>query len=242
MMTEEEAKRQAQAEMMVWGEAGSQVEPGGSFIDWVKEAPKAIAEQPEVAFLAQARAQGLTEPQVVAGLTKIEETKQTGGYEMMPGEDVKLPVSPQAPLTSFGSILPWLVAAGGYIYGLLSKGSTGQTAGVMTSGLLNQPGANISSLPLVGPGVPEPPNYMVRKRWETYSGKGGNIKCNFYALIDGRIAMYNNTTGTWRVWRPKKHIVISSDPRMSQITKLERTYDKVIRRLAKKSRALKMAK
>lgn len=98
----------------------------------------------------------------------------------------------------------------------------------------------INGIPLVGPGVPEPPAAFVKKRWETYSGPGGNIKCNFYALTNGKIAMYHNTYKYWRVWRPKKNIVLSSDPRISNLIKLERAHQKFMRLLAKKSKSLKL--
>ncbi|GAI21636.1 unnamed protein product [marine sediment metagenome] len=101
----------------------------------------------------------------------------------------------------------------------------------------------VNGVPISGPGVPEPPRVLVAKQWsiavrsETY----GTFRVFFFKLIDGRIMCYNPSTKSWKIWRPKKHIVISRDPRMSTIRKLERTYDKVIRKLARKSKALKLA-
>ncbi len=83
--------------------------------------------------------------------------------------------------------------------------------------------------------VAEPPAGMVKKRWETrvYDNELGYIKLNFYALTDGRIAMYHNYKKYWKMWRPKKHIVLSSDPRMSNLRKLDRVYKRTQKTLRK---------
>lgn len=104
---------------------------------------------------------------------------------------------------------------------------------------------NTGGVPLVGPGVLEPPAQYVTKRWNTrvYSDKDrGYIKIEFYKLINGRILSINTATNEYKCWKPKKHIVLSKDPRMSQIAKLERVYHKTIRKLARKSKDLKLAK
>ena len=89
--------------------------------------------------------------------------------------------------------------------------------------------ANGMDLPLVGPGVAEPPTGSVKKRWETrvYSNTYGYIKLNFYALTDGRIAMYHNYAKYWRVWRPRKNLVLSSNPRIKDLKKLDRVYKRM---------------
>lgn len=61
----------------------------------------------------------------------------------------------------------------------------------------------------------------------------------FARLADGRIAC-ERRDGTVKVWRPKKHIVISNNPRLSQLRKLDRVYKKVtkmVRRYAPKVKA-----
>jgi len=85
---------------------------------------------------------------------------------------------------------------------------------------------------------------MVARYWKTkaFAHDVGEYWVHYWKLIDGRFMSYNARKNEFKVWRPKKHVVISSDPRMSAIRRLERTYDKTIRRLAKKSRALKLAK
>jgi len=101
----------------------------------------------------------------------------------------------------------------------------------------------VNGVPISGPFLPEPPNVMVSKSWAIkVSDKNlHSFFVYFWKLIDGRIMCYNPEKHEWKIWRPKKHIVISSDPRMSNIRKLERTYNRVIRKLAKKSKALKLA-
>jgi hypothetical protein len=54
----------------------------------------------------------------------------------------------------------------------------------------------------------------------------------FYKLSDGRLATLKKT-GVWKVWRPKKHVVISSNPRVSSIKKLDKIHAKVGKMLSK---------
>ncbi len=102
--------------------------------------------------------------------------------------------------------------------------------------------AVIDGVSVGGPGYKEPPPAMVAKQWHTKveMKDGRDVMIQFYLLHDGRIMANNPYTGSWKIWRPKKSIVISSDPRISSIMKLERVYNKVIHRLAKKSKALKL--
>lgn len=102
----------------------------------------------------------------------------------------------------------------------------------------------VDGVPISGPGVPEPPPGMVAKQWSVavHSNTYGTFRIFFFKLLDKRVMCYNPSTKTWKIWRPKKNIVISSDPRMSTIRKLERTYNRVIVKLARKSKALKLAK
>jgi hypothetical protein len=55
----------------------------------------------------------------------------------------------------------------------------------------------------------------------------------FVQMADGRIYSQSLVSGRVRTWRPKKHIVISSDPRMSMISKLDRTHRRVVKRIKK---------
>ena len=84
---------------------------------------------------------------------------------------------------------------------------------------------------------------MVRKTW-TNASRDGRLPASVESIMltDGRVITRSLITGEIKTHRPKKHVVISSNPRMSSIGKLERTYNRVIRKLAKKSKALKLAK
>lgn len=58
-------------------------------------------------------------------------------------------------------------------------------------------------------------------------------------LIDGKMATVNRN-GVIKTWRPKKHVVISSNPRMSTLRKLDRVYkrtQKTVRKYAPKKHA-----
>lgn len=50
----------------------------------------------------------------------------------------------------------------------------------------------------------------------------------FYRLLDGRIAVQRRN-GTWKVYRPKKHIVVPTNPRIGTLIRA----DKRIKRLMK---------
>jgi len=139
----------------------------------------------------------------------------------------------QAGLLPAGLIPLIIGGVGGWLGGLFN-GDGGVTP--------SQPAAGVGlDLPLVGPGVAEPPNYMVKKRWEikVYSNTYSWMKLNYYALTDGRIAMYHNTHKYWKVWRPKKNVVISSNPRLKDLKKLDRLYQrmqKTVKKFAPKVR------
>lgn len=149
-----------------------------------------------------------------------------------PGE-VYLEQNPQSlPVAQAGfglaGALPWAIAGAGIVIDWMTPGGViGGNGGSVNGG--GSPGAVSNTVPLVGPGVPEPPNSMVKARWESkvYDNKLGYIKLNFYALVDGRIMMYHNTKKYWKIWRPKKSVVISSNPRLSHLKKLARLNKRV---------------
>jgi len=139
------------------------------------------------------------------------------------------------------------------IAGMLGLGAAGGAAGAgitsLISGALGGGGVgggavSVGGVPISGPGVPEPPANMVSKQWVTlaHSNTVGNYYIYFFKLIDGRIMCYNPAKKEWKIWKPKKMIVLSPDPRMSQIKKLDRVYNRTMRTLAKKTKALKLAK
>ena len=158
-----------------------------------------------------------------------------GGSALVPTAAAGVPTV----LKVAGALAPVAIGAGaGYLTGELMEGGV--------EGLAPANYLPTTTLPFTpsGPGVPEPPQAMVAKQWVilVHANDIGNYYIYFFKLLDGRITMYNPRLQEWKIWRPKKNIVISSDPRISMINKLERTYNKVIRKLAKKSKALKLAR
>lgn len=89
-----------------------------------------------------------------------------------------------------------------------------------------------SPVPLGGPGLPEPPAWMVAKEWKVNGAQ-------FYKLIDGRIAVYSIKKKTWKVYRPPKHIVISKNPRANDLIKADKKIDALMGRLAKRAGLVK---
>lgn len=69
----------------------------------------------------------------------------------------------------------------------------------------------------------------------TNASRDGQIPANveFMMLPDGRMASRSLVTGRVKMWRPKKHIVISSDPRLSNLRKLDRTHRRMVKTLRK---------
>jgi len=70
---------------------------------------------------------------------------------------------------------------------------------------------------------------FVVKTWDTYPGPGvtgGGAWPIFALLSDGRIVV-SKPDGSWKVYRPKKNLVISSNPRLRDIRKLDRMHKKV---------------
>ena len=72
------------------------------------------------------------------------------------------------------------------------------------------------------------------KAW-TNASKDGRIPASvaFIMFSNGMIASQSLVDGQVKTWRPKKHVVISSNPRMSQIRKLDNLHKRTIKRLVK---------
>jgi len=99
-------------------------------------------------------------------------------------------------------------------------------------------------VPVSGPGVPEPPREMVAKQWKvkSFSKTAGEYWIYFFQLIDGRIMCYNGAKNSWKMWRPKKPIVLyRGSVTLSQAVKAQSMLDKLWRRVAKRTKALKLA-
>lgn len=124
--------------------------------------------------------------------------------------------------STLAKIFPWLLAAGGAALDYFTPG-----------GILNQPEVIPgSTVPLGGPGLAEPPSYMVVKQWNANGAQ-------FYRLLDGRIAVYSKKRGTWKLYRPAKNIVISRNPRVKNLLSISGKIDRMMRAFARKSPVLK---
>lgn len=152
---------------------------------------------------------------------------------VVPGDVSTYPIA-QA---GFGlaAALPWIVSGGLALFDWFGGG------GILDPGQAPPSAPGMPGVPLVGPGVPEPPNSMVKSRWETrvYDNQLGYVKMNFYALTDGRVAMYHNYKKYWKIWRPKKNIVLSSNPRLRDLRKFERVHNrfqKIMKKLVPSTR------
>jgi len=102
----------------------------------------------------------------------------------------------------------------------------------------------VNGVSVSGPGVPEPPRAMVAKQWTThaYSKTIGTFEIFFFMLIDGRIMMYNPAVKGWKIWRPKKPIVLYRGKiTLSQAVKAQKMLDRLWKTAAKKTKALKLA-
>jgi len=103
---------------------------------------------------------------------------------------------------------------------------------------------NGGGVPVGGPGVPEPPAAMVAKQWKikAFSKTVGEYWVYFFRLIDGRIMCWNAAKKTWKMWRPKKPIVLyRGKVTLSQAVKAQRMLDRLWKTVAKRTKALKLA-
>lgn len=146
-------------------------------------------------------------------------------------------------------------AAGlGGLWATLTGGPGGETSTEMTTtgggAMVTGSGHNmvvggvyVNGSPL-GIGVPEPPRAMVAKQWKTkaFSYTVGEYWVYFFKLIDGRIMCWNEAKGEWKMWRPKKPIVLYRGKiTLSQAVRTQRMLDKLWRTVAKKTKALKLS-
>lgn len=90
-------------------------------------------------------------------------------------------------------------------------------------------GGDSDMMQFPGVGGMMPASGTIVKAWDTAPGPGitgGGAFPVFALLVDGRIAVFS-LDGSVKTYRPKKHIVIPTNPRLSQIRKLDRTYKRV---------------
>jgi len=156
--------------------------------------------------------------------------------------------SPQ--IVQAGVIPPWVGPVLSGAAGLLFGGVAGKVVGAATA-LASGTGASADGdqgaggISLGGPGVPEPNPALVEKSWKMMVHKNAGVlgaitgESNwwiyFWKLHDGSVLMFDPGNNRTKIWRPKKHIVISSNPRLSNLKKLDKLYGKVqkqVRRMA----------
>jgi len=140
---------------------------------------------------------------------------------------------PEETMPSFPPLIPILAG----IAGGLIAGGAGAAIGEVAGEVLAAPGTGeevgheviINGVPTGGPGVPEPPKWMIAKAWNVKvdSQTYGTFRMYYFMLTDGRCMSYHSPTKTWKIWKPKKHIVISKDPRVSTLRKLGRLNKRV---------------
>ena len=162
-----------------------------------------------------------------------EKWSQFTGETQVPGmEDVAM-----AGIHPAAFITPAIAAISAGIGALLPVGPGGEVipgAGSPTpgAGVVTMPGGRqiaIDGIPVGGPGVPEPPKYMIAKEWNVKvdSKQYGTFRMYYFMLHDGRCMSYHSPTKGWKIWKPKKHIVISSNPRVKMLSKLNRLNKRV---------------
>lgn len=144
--------------------------------------------------------------------------------------------------------LPWLAGVSGGValekiadWGLerMGEGSmypTSQMPGrkQIAPGIPGSGGTSLmqqSPLGTLSRGQEFPGGPFVVKTWDTYPGPGvtgGGAWPIFALLSDGRIVV-SKPNGSWKVYRPKKNLVISSNPRLRDIRKLDRMHKRVVK-------------
>ncbi len=113
--------------------------------------------------------------------------------------------------------------------------SNGTTQSMITSG------GYPAMYGIAGPGVPEPANGTWSKRWSQHVNShrlNATWEIFFWQMWDGYTLMYNPMTQGWKRYKPRKNIVLSSDPRISNIARATRATEGKLKRLAKRTRRL----
>ena len=141
-----------------------------------------------------------------------------------------------------GSLLG-LVSGGGTWSNLLGQGMNLLTGGESSGGIggtsmttgMSVDGATTlgGTVPFGGPGVPEPPAGMVAKQWKTkaFSSTKGEYWVYFFKLIDGRIICWNEAKREAKMWKPKKNMVLSNNPRLPDLLRFSKKANKMLFKL-----------
>lgn len=94
---------------------------------------------------------------------------------------------------------------------------------------------------IAGPGVQEPADGTWEKRWSIAVNSekfGGTWRVYFWKMWDGYTLCFNPRTGGWKRYKPRKNIVLSSDPRISNISRAVRATEGKLKRLSKRTKRL----
>lgn len=110
----------------------------------------------------------------------------------------------------------------------------------LPSGLWGQEGMQYGNgRPAIPPGLASMTYAQIKggapvKAWSNAS-RDGRIPASvlFVMFSNGMMASQSLVDGQIKTWRPKKHVVISSNPRMSQIRKLDNLHKRTVKRLVK---------
>ena len=101
----------------------------------------------------------------------------------------------------------------------------------LESGLWGQEGVQYQG---AAPGVGAMAGVAIVKTWTNAARNGATPATVAFALLsNGKMVSRSLVDGSVKTWRPKKHIVISNNPRISNIRKLDRVHKKVAKTLRK---------
>lgn len=128
------------------------------------------------------------------------------------------------PLIGVGAGTAAVIGGGLAAVGALTRGNGagGGAAGGGYYGALQGSDFTFKGVLFQGPGVKEPHPAQIIKDWYI---QVNNHKLHFFSLLGGRMACVDEETGKVSVWRPKKNIVLSSNPRIPQLLKAAKKID-----------------
>ena len=126
---------------------------------------------------------------------------------------------------------------------------TAMMAGALPSGTTEGTGMTMTPFGgqygIRGPGVPEPAPGTVAAQWSVVvnSRQHGTFRIYYFKMFTGEILMYNPAKRAWKKWRPKKPLAVMyrGKTTLSQAIKVQSYLDKMWRKVAKKTKAIKMA-
>jgi len=174
-------------------------------------------------------------PVVTAGVGGIVGTTAAAAISGGGAIAVITPVLTSLGLSSMIPVAAALAGAGLTVYSILQALGLGAGGGLFGINLLGGDTTVVNGIIMGGPGAAEPPAGMIAKEWSTGTAR-------FYLLTDGRICC-RKRNGVWRVWRPKRHIVLPrGTTTLSQAVKAQRYLDRLWSTVAKRTKALKLAK